>query len=123
MPTAPTLPPTPKPINIKVRTRGRVRRARIGAYPGPAAGDGPNPFTREATLEYEDTATAIATIESFVKARAGWQPFWFPFEPGATLTLVRCPGWRGPRRGEGQRRSLILTLVEDHSAGYTVATT
>lgn len=133
MPTAPTLPSPPVPVKIRVRTRARVRQPDIGAYRGPAGPDGINTLTRVATLEYEDTAARIKKIEDFIglpppdpdqdkeayyRGRAGWQPFFFQFEPGGVHALARCLTW-SRRRGKGLRRTLTLNIEEDHSVGYT----
>ena len=118
MPVAPPFPATPAPIKIAESTAARVRQSTAGGYRGPAAGDGVNTLTRTAVLEYNDTADRVAVIEAFLKARAGFEPFFFPFEPGAVLTLVRCPTWQGPRTEKGPRRTLTVNLIEDHSVGY-----
>ncbi len=121
MPEAPTMPAVPAPISIQVTTRARVRQPDIGHYRGGAAPDGINAVTRRARVEYDDTDDRVRIIDAFIRARAGYQPFYFRFEPGTPLTLVRCPRWGLPQSEDGPRSSMVLELIEDHSAGYTFA--
>ena len=121
MPEAPTMPAVPAPISIQVETRARVRQPDIGNYRGGAAPDGINQVTRRARVEYDDTDERVRIIDAFIRARAGYQPFYFRLEPGTPLTLVRCPRWGLPQSEDGPRSSMVLQLIEDHSPGYTFA--
>ena len=119
MPMAPVLPAVPAPLRVTTSTAARVRQADVGHYPGGAAPDGIHPLTRRATVEYDDTDARVRIIDAFIRERAGYQPFFFRFEPTGNHVLVRCPRWGLPQSEDGPRSSMVLEIIEDHAPGYT----
>ena len=90
----------------------RVREARLGDGYTQSGADGLNPIAKTYLAVFTARANAeIDTIRSFLRARAGHEPFTFT-PPGEAPATWRCSEW-SVTRISATHRSLTAAFVED----------
>ena len=110
---APTFPAIAASRESGLSEAARVREVRFGDGYAQSAADGLNAVVRTFRAVFAArTRAEIDTIRTFLRARAGHEPFLFT-PPGASAAIKwRCREWSETRTG-ATHRTLTAFFVED----------
>lgn len=91
--TFPTTSENPKVTSAK-DTECRTLSAGFGDGYRQETGDGLNAVNGSWPLEWLLPIAEVTTLEAFLEARAGFEPFWWTPPRASEAMLVRCKKWR-----------------------------
>lgn len=91
--TFPVTSQNPKVTSPK-DTECRTLSAGFGDGYRQETGDGLNAVRRSWALDWRLPVAEVTTLETFLEARAGFEPFWWTPPRAAAAMLVKCKKWR-----------------------------
>lgn len=109
--TFPGISRNPKVTSAK-DTEVRTLSAGFGDGYRQESGDGLNAARRAWTLEWRLPVAEATTVEAFLAARGGHEPFWWTPPRDSSAVLVRCRKWK---------RTFPLPSRDDLSATFEEA--